>query len=80
MELFSEMTPLFGHANLGEEHLSPHMRAYVASSGMSVSTHSSLVGANRAEGMLLHSELLRWYLKKGLLASNVTKTYRYNKK
>ena len=59
MEHFSEMTPLFGHANLGEEHLSPHMRAYVASSGMSVSTHSSLVGANRAEGMLLHSELLR---------------------
>ena len=27
MDLFSEMTPLFGHARLGEEHLSPHMRA-----------------------------------------------------
>ena len=59
MEHISEMTPLFGHAKLGEEHLSPHMRAYVALSGMSVSTHRSLVGANRAEGKLLHSELLR---------------------
>ena len=80
MEHFLEMTPLFGHARLGEEHLSPHMRAYVVSSGISMSTHRSLVGANRAEGMLLHSELLRWYLKKGLVASNVTKTYRYQKK
>ena len=46
---------------------------------MSVSTHKSPVGAKRAEGMLLHSELLRWYLKKGLVASNVTKTFRYIK-
>ena len=48
--------------------------------GMSVSTHRSLVRANRAEAMLLHSELLRWHLKKGLVASRVTKTNRYNKK
>ena len=75
MEHFSEMIPLLGHARLGEEHLSPHMRAYVVSSGISMSTHRSLVGANRAEGMLLHSELLRWYLKKRLVVSNVTKTY-----
>ena len=67
MEHFSEMTPLFGHARLGEEHLSPHMRAYVVSSGISMLTHRSLVGANRAEGMLLHSELLQWYLRKGWL-------------
>ena len=80
MEHFSEMTPLFGHARIGEEHLSPHMRAYVVLSGISMSTHRSLVGANRAESMLLHSELLRRYLKKGLVASNVTKTYRYQKK
>ena len=80
MEHFSEMTPLFGHAKLGEEHLSPHMGAYVASSGMSVSTHRSLVGANRAEGMLLHSELLGWNLKEGLVASHVSKTNRFNKK
>ena len=79
MEHFSEMTPLFGHARLGEEHLFPHMRAYVVSSGISMSTHRSLVGANRAEGMLLHSDLLRWYLKKGLVASNVTNKYRYQK-
>ena len=26
------------------------------------------------------SELIWWYLKKGLVASNVTKTYRYKKK
>ena len=25
MEHFSEMTPLFGHARLGEEHISPHI-------------------------------------------------------
>ena len=80
MDHFSEMSPLFGHAKLGEEHMSPHMKAYVVSSGMSMSTHKSLVGANRAEGMLLHSELLRWYLEKGLVASNVTKTFRYKKK
>ena len=67
MEHFLEMTPLFGHARLGEEHLSPHMRAYVVSSGISMLTHRSLVGANRAEGMLLHSELLQWYLRKGWL-------------
>ena len=77
---FSEMSPLFGHAKLGEEHMSAHMRSFVVSSGMSVSAHKSLVGANRAEGMLLHSELLRWYLEKGLIASNVTRTFRYKKK
>ena len=46
---------------------------------MSMSTHKSLVGANRADGMLLHSELLRWYLERGLVASNVTQTFRYKK-
>ena len=80
MEHFSEMTPLFGLSKLGQGHLSLHMRAHVVLSGMSVSTHKSHVGANRAEGMLLHSELLQWYLKKGLVASNVTKTFRYKKK
>ena len=80
MDRFSEMSPLFGHAKLGEEHMSPHMRAFVVLSGMSVSTHKSLVGANRAERLLLHSELFRWYLEKGLVASNVIKTFRYKKK
>ena len=80
MDHFSEMTPLFGHAKLGEAHLSSHMREFVTSSGMSMLTHRSLVGANRAESMLLHSKLLRWCLKKGLVVSNVTHTYRYKKK
>ena len=62
------MSPLFGHENLGEEHMSPYRRAYVVSSDISISMHKSLVGANRAEGMLLHSELLRWYLENGLVA------------
>ena len=47
---------------------------------MSVSTHRSLVGANRAEGVLLYSELLRLYLKKWLVVCNVTHTYWYKKK
>ena len=80
MDRFSEMSPLFGHAKLGEEDMSPQMRAFSVSSGMNASTHKSLVGANRAEGMLLHSELLRWYLEKGLVASNITKTFCYKKK
>ena len=79
MEHYSQMTPLFGNAKLGDEHLSPHMKAYVISSGMSLSKHRSPVGANRADCMLLHSELLRLYLTKGLVASNVTKTHRYKK-
>ena len=52
----------------------------MVSSGISMSTHKSLVDANRAEGMLLHSGLLRWFLKKGLAASVVTKTDHYKKK
>ena len=35
MKLFTEMTPLFGHAKLGEAHLSPHLRQFVVSSGTS---------------------------------------------
>jgi hypothetical protein len=56
------------------------MKEFMVESGMSVSTNKSLVGASSAQRILLHSELLRWYLKKGLQMSNVTHTYRYKKK
>ena len=38
MDPFSEMSPLFGYAKIREEHMSPHMKAYMVSSGMSMST------------------------------------------
>ena len=55
MEHFSEMTPLFGHAKLGEAHLSPHMREFVVLSVTSVSTHPCTCQQGRGYALRLRA-------------------------
>ena len=77
---FSEMSPLFGHTKLGDEILSDHMRTFVREHNIAPSANRGLVGAMAAKKMLLHSDLLRWYLDEGLEVSMVHSTYRYIKR
>ena len=77
---FSEMSPVFGHLEISYDLLSPHMQDFVKVREWSMSTQKALVGAAAATNILLHSELLRWYLSEGMVVSAVHKTYRYKKK
>ena len=77
---FSEMCPIFGHLTITEEHISSHMMDYVKECQINIHSQKSLVGALRASHILLHSELLKWYLSEGLDVSRVYQTYRYKQR
>ena len=77
---FSEMSPLFGHVEVDYSLLSKHMQEFVRETGWSISSGKSLVGVCSAQNILLHSELLKWYLSEGLEVTQIHKMVRYKKK
>ena len=70
-EKFSEMSPLFHTVDIPMEDIGDHMKRYVEKNDMSTKPHHLLVGGMQAEKILLHSELLKWYLEKGLEVTKV---------
>ena len=76
-EYFSEMSPIFVNVMLNRDHLSPHMLQHVQSTDEFSSPRRCLVGAMAAKKILL-SELLRWYLKHGLVVTKIYQVIQYN--
>ena len=75
---FSEMSPIFINVALNRDHLSPHMLQHVQNTGEFSTPRRCLVGAMSATKILLLSELLRWYLKHGLVVTKIYQVIQYN--
>jgi G:T-mismatch repair DNA endonuclease (very short patch repair protein) len=79
---FSEMCPIFGHETLDASHLSSHMKDFVDSQEFQYNfcSSKSLISSMSAKEMMIHSELLKWYLDEGLVVTRIYETYRFNRK
>ena len=74
---FSEMSPIFINVALNRNHLSPRMLQHVQATGEFSMPRRCLVGAMAGTKILL-SELLRWYLKHGLVVTKIYQVIQYN--
>ena len=69
---FSEMSPFFGTADIPVDDIGKPMKDHLAENNINFKSRKLLIGAMKAEKILLHSELLQWYLSHGIV---VTKLY-----
>ena len=71
-----KMPPIFKNADVQFNNLSPETKLQVKSNYKS----KKLVGSFFGKRMLFHTDLLKWYLEKGLVVSNVSYAVEYKRK
>ena len=70
-EYFSEMQPIFKNTLMTRDHLGTVMREFAELNGILKQPRRTLVGSFHAQGILLSTTMLRWYLQKGLVVKKV---------
>ncbi|CAF3781378.1 unnamed protein product [Rotaria socialis] len=73
---FSEMQPVFKNVDISFHNLSSDTQKQVKTSYQS----KKLIGSFFGKKVLLITDVLQWYLQKGLIVSNITYAVRYEKK
>jgi hypothetical protein len=76
-DYFSEMQPIFKHAQMTRDHLGPGMQAYAEEMNLLKKPRKCLVGSFFASHILLATPLLNWYLEKGLKVTRVYQVLQY---
>ena len=74
---FSEMAPIFKNAEVGREHLSPTMLEHAETHDYLRRPQRMLIGSLKGKKILLYSELLRWYIKHGLVVTQIYQLVEY---
>ena len=77
---FSEFPPLFKNVEIKLEDIGDHMRAFCESIGRKSGVKRSLISSMHAEGIILLTPLLKWYLEQGLEVTRVYYIISYNGK
>ena len=68
---FEEMTPIFKNKLVSREDVGVHMKEYLEENNKLTKPQRQLIGSYYGEKMLLGTPLLQWYLKKGLVVTQV---------
>lgn len=71
-EKFSEMSPIFCTVDIPHADIGEYMQDHCKKHNISESPRNLLVGGMAAEKLMVHTDLLKWYLEHGL---EVTKIY-----
>ena len=79
-EKFSEMTPIFKHAVVSEDDIGPHMREFLSKRKESFKPTKYLIGSMYGKGILIISELARWYLENGLIITRIEQFIQFQPK
>ena len=77
-EYFHEMTPLFGNAEIEFKDIGEHMQQYIIDNDLNQDSRRLLIGAMKAEKMLIATPLLKWYLRHGMKISKIHEVIEYN--
>ena len=77
-EYFHEMMPLFGNAEIEFEDFGEHMQQYITENELSRNSRRLLIGAMKAEKMLIATPLLKWYINHGMKISKIYEVIEYN--
>ena len=70
-EYFSELCPIFCTADVPYHRFGEHMQEHVQSAGLSRNPRRLLIGGMKGKNLLLATPLLTWYLKAGLVVTQV---------
>ena len=76
-EYFSEMSPIFCNADVPFTEWGPTMQHYSEQAGHSSDSRRLLIGGMSGKKIFLASNLLQWYLKKGLEVTEVYEVVEY---
>ncbi len=74
-DYFAEMAPIFKHSDISYESLCEDTKTQVKKNYKS----QKLIGSLHGQKMAFHTELLKWYLQKGIAVSNITLVVRHQK-
>lgn len=76
LDYFSEMAPIFKNIEITFDDISHETKQQVNPNYK----NKKLVGSMFGKKMLFHTDLLRWYIRKGSIVNNVTYAVQYEKK
>jgi G:T-mismatch repair DNA endonuclease (very short patch repair protein) len=76
-EYFEEMSPIFGNAEIPFEKIGETMQDFITNNDLSKKPRRLLIGAMKAEQILLATPLLKWYINHGLKVTKVHQTVEY---
>ena len=71
LDYFSEMSPIFKHAEVGREHVGKRLQELLIAQKVLSRPRASLIGSMFGKRILLFSELLKWYLDHGLILDEI---------
>jgi hypothetical protein len=77
-EYYREMCPLFGNVEVTFDSIGKSMQEYVNKFNLSKQPRHLLIGAMKAEKMLIATPLLKWYLLHGLKVTKIYQVIEYN--
>jgi hypothetical protein len=77
-EYFGEMSPIFGNVDITFDDIGPLMQEYINENNLNKRPRRLLIGAMRAERILLATPLLIWYIKHGLKITKIYQVIEYN--
>ena len=79
-EYFGEMSPIFATCDVRREDVGPYMQQYMNDHGIRDACKRLLVGGDRAQNILVSTELARWYLNRGLIIHDIALILEFEKK
>jgi G:T-mismatch repair DNA endonuclease (very short patch repair protein) len=77
-EYFHEMCPLFGNCDISFDDIGPTMQQHIIENNLSKRPRKLLIGAMKAEKMLLATPLLQWYIKHGMKITKIHQVIEFN--
>ena len=76
-EQFAEFPPIFKKVTISKNDIGDHMKTYCEETGNLKQPRQSLISSYFGKDVVLTSPLLKWYMSKGLVVSNITELYEY---
>ena len=76
-EYFSEMPPIFKNCAVSREDIGDFMKDYAKEHKLLSQPRQTLISSFSAQGILLTTPLLQWYLSHGLMVTNIQQTVEY---
>ena len=76
-DYFSEMPPVFKNTEVSKSDIGDYMAAYATQHKLLSSARRTLIGSYFGKNIVLATPLLHWYLKKGLVVTNISCVIEY---
>jgi hypothetical protein len=76
-DYFSELPPIFKNIKVSRDDIGDHIKEYCLKQNILNQSRRSLISSFHGTDILLATPLLRWYLKKGLVVTDIIEIVEY---